>query len=534
MMVLAPTLRAQDVRASAGGRSEIFVNGELERYLRYLQSEGLVPMYPWSIRDFSPRETDELAPRTLAHPWASRYDLGRPSGPSSLDVDIVHPTVAVNFNSAFPFGSNDGPLWAGRGLTTSLQMGAAVRWHWISLKIAPMVFRAENRPFALMPNGEAGARLFSDGPNPNGVDRPQRFGSSPYMVFDPGESSLRLDTKLLALGISSADQGWGPADRYPYLLGNNAAGFPHVFVGSGEPLNLWLVRLHARLVYGQLAQTTYSSMKPDSAGAKRLMSGVVALIEVRGIPGLELGGARFFHSAWPEGGLSWSDFRVPLEPVGKKSLVDATGIADDVRNQLASIFFRWVLPRSGFEVYGELGKEDHNWDIRDIILDPDHAATHMLGFRKVWSPTPSRMIAVRAEMIDLRFNPLTRERPIGGGYYIHAKLRQGHTERGQLLGADIPGGSGSGASVAVEGFTGRGRWTIEWRRTLSDTAGDYSLTGVLPARSPEVLHSLGADMLLFRGPLDLHVGVTGVYDINRYFARDQFNLNGIVGSRWSW
>src|SRR3954468_736911 len=105
VILLAPTLRAQDARPSGGGRSEIFVNGELERYLRYLQSEGLVALYPWSIRDFSPRETDELAPSSAAHPWASRYVFARPAASHSVDVDLVHPTAAVSFNSAFPFGS---------------------------------------------------------------------------------------------------------------------------------------------------------------------------------------------------------------------------------------------------------------------------------------------------------------------------------------------------------------------------------------------------------------------------------------------
>ena len=385
-----------------------------------------------------------------------------------------------------------------------------------------------------MPNGQTGTRQFADALHPTRVDRPQRFGDTPYTILDPGESWLRLDTRPLTVGVSTADQGWGPGDTYPFILGNNAAGFAHAFIGTGAPVNLWLFKVHARLVYGRLDQTAYSSMRADSAGARRFASGLIAIVEPRGMPGLEIGASRFFHGAWPKGGLRWSDLRAPLTQISKKSLIEATGDSNDVRNQLASVFFRWVLSRSGFELYAELGKDDHNWDLRDLILDPDHAAAHMFGFRKVWSTAPDRMLAVRGELIDLRFDLLTHTRGLGAGYYTNAELRQGHTERGQLLGADVPGGSGSGASIAVEQYNSRGRWTVEWRRVSSDTAGDYSRTGRIPARSPDVQHSLGVDVLVFGNLVDFHVSVTGVYDINRYFAADRFDLNAMFGSRWNW
>ena len=532
-LLLAGPLRAQKAPA-ASGRSEIFVNSDLERYLRYLQTLGVVPTYPWSIRGFSPMEVDTLAQQSESHPWAAHFELDDRRAAGDVRADVVRPSIAVRFNSAFPFGSNDGPIWAGRGLTTSLQLGAMSRWRWLSIKVAPLLFRAENRPFALMPNGQAGTRVFADGLHPRQVDRPQRFGSAPYSMLDPGESAVRFDTKLLTVGLSTADQAWGPADVFPYILGNNAAGYPHAFLGTGMPVNLWLLKVHARLEYGQLAQSSYSAMRPDSAGARRLMSGLIAVVTPRGVPGLELGAARFFHSAWPEAGFRWSDFRIPIEPISKKSFVLATGDTNDVANQLASVFFRWVLPHSGFEVYGELGKEDHNWDVRDLILDPDHAATHMLGFRKAWRSDGDNMIALRGEYIDLRFNASTRRRPLGSGYYDHSQFRQGHTERGQFLGADIPGGSGSGATLAIERYTRRGRWTLEWKRTATDTLGDYVLTGRIPVKTPDVQHALGADALVFRGPIDLHAGVTAVYDINRYFAADRFNINAVIGSQWNW
>jgi hypothetical protein len=376
-----------------------------------------------------------------------------------------------------------------------------------------------------MANGASGSLAFADRQFPTRVDRPQRFGTGAYNVLDPGESSLRLDTRLIAAGISTAEQFWGPADRYPFVLGNNAPGFPHVFLGSGMPWNILIGHLHARLVYGQLSQSKYASVGTDST--HRMMSGLVFAFTPRGLSGFELGASRFFHTPWPDSGAAlWSDLRLPIEGFLKGTLSKTLTGGDDASNQLASVFARWVLPHSGFEFYGEFGRDDHNWDLRDLVLEPDHASTHMLGIRKVWMADAHSFLAFRAEAMSMRLNTLTRTRPIGGGYYLNGTITQGHTERGQLLGADITAGSGAGTTIAIDRYSETGRWTVAWSRTLID--------GSAPVETPESQHELTVESVRFRGPVDVHVSLTAVYDLNRYFTHDAFNFNAIVGARWSW
>lgn len=515
-----------------GGRAEIFAGSDLERYLRYLQTTGVVGSYPWGIRAFSPMEVDSLAPRSHTHPWATHFDLGPRRQSHRIELDYVRPTASVRFNSAFPFGSNDGPIWAGKGFTEAIQAGAGVRWRALSLTIAPLAFTAQNAAFPLMANGATGNLAFGDQQYPLRVDRPQRFGTSAYTVLDPGESSIRVDTRLIAAGLSTAEQYWGPADSYPFILGNNAAGFPHAFVGTGTPWNLWIGHLQGRLVYGKLSQTEYASI--GTGATHRFMSGLILAFQPRPTPGLEIGASRFFHSAWPDsGGLTWSDFRIPIEGFFKRTLSTAKS-GDDATNQLASLYARWVLPRSGFEFYAEFGKEDHNWDLRDFVLEPDHASARMFGFRKVWMSEAQRMLALRAETIDLRLNTLTRTRGIGAGYYLNATFPQGHTQRGQLLGADVTAGGGAASTVAVERYDDSGKWTIAWTHVLVDTLAFYYETSIRAPRAPESRQALSIETIRFRGPLDLRAGLTGVYDLNRYFSRDVFNLNAIVSARWSW
>ena len=141
----------QDLRR-VGGRAEVFAGGELENYLRYLQTLGQVPLYPWGLRAFSRAELDRLFPGDTSHPWAARYDLA-PRPPVGLIVDWVAPTASVRLNSTFPYGFNDGPIWAGRGVTLSAQGGVALRRGVLSLSRRTTLIRTFTTTSALVASG---------------------------------------------------------------------------------------------------------------------------------------------------------------------------------------------------------------------------------------------------------------------------------------------------------------------------------------------------------------------------------------------
>ena len=537
---------AQD-SARAGGRNEVFAASEIENYLRYLQTTGTVAAYPWSIRGFSAHELDRMLPATAAHPWAGHYNLRPHRGRGSIDV--VRPTTSVRFNSAFAYGSNDGPIWAGRGLTSAVQLGVSARYGPLSAVLAPIAFRAENQPFTLLgPAETTGRARFADGVWGTFVDRPQRFGDGAYTMVDLGQSTVRLDAAGLALGVSTANQAWGPGDRYNMVLGNNAAGFPHAFVGTSHPLNLWVARVHARVVYGTLSQSTQSLIQgpthargPDQPGTRRFTSGLVATVQPRGLRGLELGGARFFHSPWREEGPLRPDFLRPFEGILKKTLTPSGQLPGDqfadVDNQLASIFGRWVFAPAGLELSAEYFREDHSFDTRDLVLEPDHNAGYALNVRKAYRRRDGSMLAVRGELVSLEMQPIGQWRAQGLNY-LHGYLRQGHTQRGQLLGADVGVGSAAGSTLAVDWYTPRGRWTGAWTRTLRQTPylrNDQGLAVRAEANDStalDVTHALGAEALLFRGRFDVTGGLTAVLNYNRNFAdADVFNLNALLAVR---
>jgi hypothetical protein len=539
-LVLIPILAGAQDSTSREAPSHVTVGSDSEDYLRYLQDAGIAAVYPWSLREFSPWELEKMSVSRGSHPWSGKAEYH--DVPSRFSLRLLPVNVVFRYNSAFPYGSNDGAVWAGKGFTSALDFGFTFKVGPLSGTVNPIAFRAENQPFDIAPSGVTDPTAFADPAFPTQVDRPRRFGDAAYSRFDPGESTLQLAALGLTAGVSSANMSWGPMELYPYILGGNAPGFPHVFVGTNRPLSIWIARIHAKIVWGELQQSAFSPVTGTSyyssvveSGTKRFMSGIVGTIQPRGVPGLELGGARFFHSVWPREGLPRSYFTKPFEAIFKKALGSAgfadgsdAGVGD---NQLASVFARWVFPSSGFEFYGEYGREDHNYDFRDFIQEPDHSRAYGMGLRKVVTADSSHLTAVRAELINFQLPTLARHRG-EGGTYTHTVIRQGHTNRGQLLGADTGIGTGAGSTLAWDSYSPRGRWTIAWVRTVRQEDGKYYLNGVENQRSSDVLNALSAERATTSTTREFASKLSLVRELNRNFDHDSWNVNIQLGVRY--
>jgi len=491
----------------------IDVGSERERILRVLQLVGQVRAYPWSVRAFSPTERDWLTPKS---------DWGNAFLPSESKTRLKGQFAALLlpleaegvYNSAFPFGYNDGALWVGRGFTGAVNGGVAAGVGPLHIQIEPLTFAAQNQAFPLLVNPAASNPL-ADGVYPASIDQPQRFGTTGYGRFDPGQSTARMETGPVFAEVSTANQWWGPALEEPLILGNNAAGFPHMTFGTAYPINLWIGFLHGRVMWGKLSQTRFSPELEDSV---RLASGAVGVFVPRGVPGLEIGVARFFHSAWPAEGFIHASFGHLFEPILKQQLAKPDNPSgENPDNQLASVFGRWVFAPIGFEVYGEYAREDHNKDIRDFLLEPDHIAGYSLGAQRVWRPGDSTLAVGRFEILNTRISHLEQGRP-QGPFYVHSFLAQGHTQLGQVLAA--PGGLGGGAAtLAFDWYKPSERWTLSWTRLIRATEP----TGPVPKR--DVLHALEVETRREVGHLTYVGAAAGVLDLNRNFDEDRFNLS---------
>src|SRR6476469_4395683 len=85
--------KAQQTPAESHIRYELFADAPGESYLRYLQTTGLVPLYPWSARSFSQRELRTLIPKDTLHPWAARFREESRSI-SGLKYGLIQPSIS--------------------------------------------------------------------------------------------------------------------------------------------------------------------------------------------------------------------------------------------------------------------------------------------------------------------------------------------------------------------------------------------------------------------------------------------------------
>jgi len=511
---------AAEGQAGAIVPAEVSVNDEAERYLRVLQLTGQSSTYPWSIRGFSLPEVYRILPPSEGHPWADRMPRSRNAVASA---SLLPARVRVVHNSGFPHGANEGALWAGRGGNVAASVGGAARLGPLSVVVRPEIFFAQNSSFQLAATGvEEGPLVYADPRNRRFIDAPQRFGDSSFVHVDPGQSTLRVDVLGVAAGISSANQHWGPAIRYPFILGTNAPGYPHAFLGTARPVPIGIGALHGRAVWGRLEASPYADL-----ARPRFTSGAIVVYQPAFLDGLEIGGARFFHIPWREGGPIAEDILRPFEALLKDRRDAVTG-GDGVitpSNQLASVFARWVFPGSGFELYGEFTRNDHNANFRDLAMEPDHASGYTLGFQRAWKEGEEAISVLRAEVVNAQISHLVRVReqsPI----YVHTGLRQGHTHRGQILGSPAAYG-GAGAEIAFDRYHQGGRWSVALGRELrrersrrTDEPGMY-----------DVLYRAGGTALLRYGRLDLDGGVEAVWNLNRDFDGSAFNLQTRLGVR---
>jgi hypothetical protein len=498
----------------------VIAGSRIEDSLRVEQLLGHVPLRGWSVRPFSWRESERLT----RSPGDSTH-----AGRSWFEWRALPFRERTWFNSSFPYGFNDGAVWQGRGLTAALDGGVAMRAGWVSLTLAPMVWWAQNVPFTLMPNGMTGLAQYADGRVPRLVDLPQRFGDDPVARIDPGQSTFRIDAPLVTAGFTTANEWWGPMTTFPYLIGNNAPGFPRVFVGTSEPVNAYVAKVTGRVFWGRLTQSKYNDLQDSIRNT--MATGIVVSLQPRWVPGLEIGAARFFHLLWPPDGIGWAHIRKPLETFLKKDVPQFPASTPFLDNQLASFFARWVAPRSGLEVYAEYGREDHSWNSRDLILEPDHTGSLGLGLQKVWVRADGGTTRLTVEGVDGRISILERHRGQGGSY-VHTRLRSGHTNGGQLLGAPTTAGSGSGSVVALERSGPQSGWRFDWTRIVRHENGTYWETEVEVPHAMDVSHALGVERRWRTGALVWVAGLTGMYEFDRDLRRDATSLRVVLASEW--
>lgn len=388
-----------------------------------------------------------------ASPWGlhDAPALAVPSAlPVGLRVSLLPALAEFGVNSGLPYSDrSDGPAWAGRGSFGRFSGGLRADYGPLRVRLAPVLWWSQNADVAAIPTTISMPRSeFSDPMRPTGIDLPQRFGDAALARVEPGESFVRLEVRGLQAQFTTAARMIGPAREHSLLLQGEAGGFPRVELGTvAEGLQTRIGRIGGVLGSGQLAQ---SSEAPTSRSTRR--HGSFIDLWWSPLPGdrLRIGAARFYHRDWQ--GWRAQDFLVPF---GSLFFDEQTFAGGDPDNQLASLYARLRLPSAGLELFGEFGKNDRSLDERDLLLEADHNAAWLLGFTRAWTDAEGQLWAVTGTAVSGRVSEIYTFRP-QATFYEHSPIRQGHTQRGQLLGTPLLQATG-GVELRIDRYDAAGR-----------------------------------------------------------------------------
>ena len=391
--------------------------------------------------------------RPLTAQALKRDNLYNPTDTTYTAKDIyfqwIPVTVGLQYNSSFPTGRNDGPIIPAVGAQTYLSAGFAASYKFISVQLRPEHIWAANGDFQGFNSEERRHWQEWYRLRGNSIDLPERFGTGPYTKLLPGQSSIRFNFHPISIGLSTENLWWGPGVHNSLMMTNTAPGFAHISINTTRPISTGIGSFEGQLIGGRLESSgflpnyneskqeyrqAFYQLKPDDW---RYLSALVISYQPKWLPGLSVGGTRAINTYASDIGNNFFQWLPVFSLKSAKSEYLDDPENPLARDQLFSLFTRWVIPRENAEVYFEFGRNDNSWDMRDFIVQLEHSRAYILGFRKLVPLQPDgQMLDIGIEITQTENGKTAISRP-AGTWYRHSGVKHGYTHMGQPLGAGI-------------------------------------------------------------------------------------------------
>lgn len=344
--------------------------------------------------------------------------------------------LTQQFNSHHPFGWNDGAMIQSKGYQVLARPGVNMQYGIFEAQIAPELVFATNGNFATPQFGNSSSKSY-------------------HKVF-PGQSFIKANFGAISVGVSSQNLWWGPGINSSLLMSNNAPSFLHAFISTRKPIKTPIGSFEFNLIGARLNSTSnigYENNHLQSLNINnnwRYLNSYVISWQPKWIKGLFLGMTRSLQQYGQQVQNQQTGFISKYLPVIGLAVQKTNNLGDDTlgRDQLASFFLRWVLPKSNAEFYIEYGKNDYGLNFRDYLLAPSHSYAYTVGFRKLIPKSNTQYIQLETELTQMSQSPdgLVRS---AGNWYVHGQIFQGYTHQNQIMGA----GAGFGANVQTIAVT---------------------------------------------------------------------------------
>jgi hypothetical protein len=245
------------------------------------------------------------------------------------------------------------------------------------------------------------------------------------------------------VGATTENAWWGPGLRDAIVLSDNAAGIPRIELRSPHPQRTRVGEFEWRWFVGALSESQYfDTTKTDDV---RSIAAAAVAWRPSFAPTLTLGATRAVYataSGYGDIPTRWFDVLRSTGHPADRALNDSS-LTPGGRDQIFSLFARWVFPDDGFEAYTEWARQEFPMSLHDFLASPSHSHGYTLGLQyRNPAPPTAATFRVQAEFTTLEQSETFRERPVGV-FYTSRRVIQGYTQLGQPIGAAIGPGASS-------------------------------------------------------------------------------------------
>ncbi|WPV02339.1 capsule assembly Wzi family protein [Mucilaginibacter sp. cycad4] len=396
-----------------------------------------------------------LQPLIASHEYIKFNFMGIPSGLRILPVSWLN-----EYNVKRPYGYNNSSLYPNAGYQSMLSGGLSLKAGILNIQIKPELVYAQNKNFStfadVQSHNNSPALMGAYFTQINGIDAPERFGTSSLKHVYPGQSKITLAYKSIEAGISTENLWWGPGIRNSIMMSNSAPGFFHWTFNSTKPVKTIIGSFEWQIIGGNLKQSGFapddvsklvygSNLYSPKPKVSRYISAYSVNWQPKWLKGLYLGLSAYDYLDKDSIYHNKNIIR-KIIPVITGSSLKANEINNrqngDQQDFAYALNIRQLLPLYKAEIYFEWARNDRTGSISDFLQEPEHSSGYTFGGRKLFELSRGGFIQIKSEITQLQRAPtyLLRDEP---SWYIHSQSpRDGYTNYGRYIGAGIgPGGN---------------------------------------------------------------------------------------------
>ena len=384
-------VRPVDAVKALGFDDPYSLDSEYDFVLNDNVKDGLLPKFSIPISRLTEIISDSL----------TKHIVSKVSPKNLFYLRATPITTRVQYNGHHDYGWQDGPMIPNKGLQYYLNAGIYGNIGPIEFKYAPEYVYALNDSVP-----PPGVRNISSSQIAPGIfteqhDYPDRFGTDPYRRNYFGQSYVKLNLGSVSFGVSSENIFWGPGRYSGIVMTENAPGMNHLTIESNKPIKTKIGTFEFNLIGGKKRHSGFTYLTQAQVSPSDSVNGLLSLPEVMRdtslddnfnvfagavgvfspifLPGFSIGLTReVWTSSQPEE-VNYTDYFALFFTNPFRSGGGGTQPVD----QMGSVFFRYVMPESHSEVYGEYGFDDNRFDFEDLIVSPEHSRAYLIGFSKL-------------------------------------------------------------------------------------------------------------------------------------------------------